>query len=109
MGRGFGLVVRAAGWHVGDLRSILGRDSLYTFGCIPQRFESVSADILRYIKPLILFYVACFVDPHALSLRLYNVCNSQHRLSLTVIMTLSHNFLAPCMERCETESYACGM
>jgi hypothetical protein len=33
--RGFGLVVRAAGWHAGDPGSILGRDSLYTFGCIP--------------------------------------------------------------------------
>jgi hypothetical protein len=32
---GFGLVVRAAGWHAGDLDSILGRDGLYTFGCIP--------------------------------------------------------------------------
>jgi hypothetical protein len=35
LGQGFGLVVRAAGWHVGDPGSILGRDGLYTFGCIP--------------------------------------------------------------------------
>jgi hypothetical protein len=33
--RGFGLVVRAAGWHTSDPGSILGRDGLYTFGCIP--------------------------------------------------------------------------
>jgi hypothetical protein len=35
-GRGFGLVVRAAGWHVNDPGSILGRDGLNTFECIPQ-------------------------------------------------------------------------
>jgi hypothetical protein len=33
LGQGFGLVVRAAGWHTGDPGSILGRDGLYTFGC----------------------------------------------------------------------------
>jgi hypothetical protein len=35
-GRGFGLVVRAAGWHADDPGSILGRDGLYTFGYIFQ-------------------------------------------------------------------------
>jgi hypothetical protein len=53
--RGFGLVVRAAGWHAGYPGSILGRDGLFTFGCIPQRFESTLVEILRYIKTLILF------------------------------------------------------
>jgi hypothetical protein len=37
--RGFGLVIRAAGWHDGDPGSILGRDSLYTFGCTFRRQE----------------------------------------------------------------------
>jgi hypothetical protein len=50
MQRGFGLVVRAAGWHAGDPGSILGR--VYTFGCIPQLFESASAEILCYMKTL---------------------------------------------------------
>jgi hypothetical protein len=49
MGREFGLVVRAGYWYVGDPGSILGRDGLYTFGCIPQCFESASVEILRYI------------------------------------------------------------
>jgi hypothetical protein len=53
IGRGFCLVVRAADWHTDDPGSIPGRDGLYTFGCIPQRFESASAEILRYIKTLI--------------------------------------------------------
>jgi hypothetical protein len=48
-----GLVVRVADWHAGDPGSIPGRDGLYTFGCIPQRFESASAEILRYMKTLI--------------------------------------------------------
>jgi hypothetical protein len=48
-----GIVVRAAGWHAGNPGSITGRDGLYKFGCIPQRFESASAEILRYIKTLI--------------------------------------------------------
>jgi hypothetical protein len=34
LGRGFGLVVRAAGWHAGDPGAILGRDGFYAFGCI---------------------------------------------------------------------------
>jgi hypothetical protein len=56
-GQEFGLVVRAAGWHAGDPGSILGRDGLCTFGCIPQRFESALVEILRYINTLIyLFY-----------------------------------------------------
>jgi hypothetical protein len=55
MGREFGVVVRAAEKHAGDPGSIPGRDGLYTFGCIPQRFESASAEILRYIKTLIYF------------------------------------------------------
>jgi hypothetical protein len=54
--RGFGLVVRAAGWHVRDPGSILGRDSLYTFGCIPQHFESALAEVLRYVKTLVYFF-----------------------------------------------------
>jgi hypothetical protein len=41
-------VVRAAGWHIGDPGSIPGRDDLYTFGGIPLRFESASAEILRF-------------------------------------------------------------
>jgi hypothetical protein len=48
--RRFGLVVRWAGWHAGDPGSIPGSEGLYTFGCVPQRFESASAEILRYIK-----------------------------------------------------------
>jgi hypothetical protein len=54
---GFGLVVRAVDWHADDPGSFPGRDGLYTFGCIPyaQRFESASAEILRYIKTLIYF------------------------------------------------------
>jgi hypothetical protein len=38
LGRGLGLVVRAAGnWHAGDNPgSILGRDGLYTLRCIPR-------------------------------------------------------------------------
>jgi hypothetical protein len=32
VGRGFGLVVRAAGWHAGNPGSILGRDGLHAFG-----------------------------------------------------------------------------
>jgi hypothetical protein len=32
-------VVRVAGWHAGDPGSILGRDDLYTFGDMPQRFQ----------------------------------------------------------------------
>jgi hypothetical protein len=32
------------------------RDGLYTCGCYPQRFESASAEILRCMKTLILFY-----------------------------------------------------
>jgi hypothetical protein len=43
-------MVRAAGWHTGDPGSIFGKDGLYTFICIPQSFESASAEILRYIK-----------------------------------------------------------
>jgi hypothetical protein len=42
-GRGFGLVVKAAGWHADDLGSIFGRDGLYTIECIPQRFVYTSA------------------------------------------------------------------
>jgi hypothetical protein len=39
---------------------ILGRNGLYTLGCIPQRFESASAEILRYIKAFIYFiYFYC--------------------------------------------------
>jgi hypothetical protein len=38
------------------LGHILGKDSLSTFGCIPQHFESASADILSYIKTLIYLY-----------------------------------------------------
>jgi hypothetical protein len=49
----FGLVVRVAHWHAGDPGSIPGRDGRYTFGCIFQRFESASAEILRYIKTVI--------------------------------------------------------
>jgi hypothetical protein len=56
-GQGFGLVVRAAGWHAGDPGSIRGRDSLYTFGCMSQCFESALAEILRYIKPLIYLFI----------------------------------------------------
>jgi hypothetical protein len=56
LGRGFGLV-RVAGWHAGDPGSILGRDGLYTFGCIPQRFESASAERLRYIKAFIYLFL----------------------------------------------------
>jgi hypothetical protein len=54
-GRGFGLVVRAEGWHAGYPDSILGRDGLYTFGCITQRFESALVEILRYIKKLFFY------------------------------------------------------
>jgi hypothetical protein len=50
---GFGMVVNSAGWHADDPGSILGRDRLYTFGCIPQRFESASAEIMSYIKAFI--------------------------------------------------------
>jgi hypothetical protein len=57
---GFDLVVRAAGWHAGDPGSIPGRDGLYTFGCIPQRFESASVEMLRYIKPLIYLFIYLF-------------------------------------------------
>jgi hypothetical protein len=41
------------GWHAGDPGSILGSDGLFAFACtcIPQRFESALAEILRYIKP----------------------------------------------------------
>jgi hypothetical protein len=46
LGRGFGVVVRAAGWHAGDPGSILGMDSLYTFGLKPQHFESALAEKL---------------------------------------------------------------
>jgi hypothetical protein len=46
-------VVRAAGWNAGDPGLIPGRDGLYTFGYIPQRFESASVEVLRCIKPLI--------------------------------------------------------
>jgi hypothetical protein len=35
MEQGFGLVVRAAGWHAGDSGSILSRNALNTCGCIP--------------------------------------------------------------------------
>jgi hypothetical protein len=35
LGRGLGLVVRAMGWNAGDPGSIVGRDGLCTFGCIP--------------------------------------------------------------------------
>jgi hypothetical protein len=53
-------VVRAAGGHASNPGSILGRDALYSFGCIPQCFESASAEILGYIKTLI--YFICFRD-----------------------------------------------
>jgi hypothetical protein len=46
--------------------NLIGRDGLYTFGCIPQRFESALANILRYIKTLIYFIClmcACTSDP----------------------------------------------
>jgi hypothetical protein len=49
-------MVRAADWHAGDPGSILGRDGLCTFGCTPQRFESSSAEILRYIKAFLYSY-----------------------------------------------------
>jgi hypothetical protein len=40
MGRDFAkIVVRVAGWHTDDLVSILSRDGLSTFGCIPERLE----------------------------------------------------------------------
>jgi hypothetical protein len=62
-------MVRATGWHSGDPDSIPGRDGLYTFGytCISQHFESASAEILRYIKPLIYIYfifilIACVLQ-----------------------------------------------
>jgi hypothetical protein len=56
-------VVRAAGWHAGDPGSILGMDGLYTLGCIPQRFESVLVEVLRYIETLMyLFYFSAFYD-----------------------------------------------
>jgi hypothetical protein len=44
LGRGFGLAVRAEcfGTPANQVR-ILGRDGLYTFGYIPQRFESASS------------------------------------------------------------------
>jgi hypothetical protein len=48
-------VIRAAGWHAGYPGLIPGRDGLYTFECILQRFESASAEILRYIKTIIYF------------------------------------------------------
>jgi hypothetical protein len=53
--RGFGLVVRVAGWHASDPGSILSRDGLYIFGCISQRFESTLVEILCYVKTLIYF------------------------------------------------------
>jgi hypothetical protein len=50
-------VVRAAGWHAGDLGFNLSRDGLYTCGCIPQRYESASVEILRSIKTLIYLFI----------------------------------------------------
>jgi hypothetical protein len=46
-----------AGWHASDPGSIIGRDGLYTFGCIPQRFESA----LRYLKTLIYVFIYLFM------------------------------------------------
>jgi hypothetical protein len=53
MGQGFGLVVTAAGWHAGTLGSILGRDGLYTFVCIPPAPWALSGGYVRYSKVLI--------------------------------------------------------
>jgi hypothetical protein len=57
LGWGFGLVVRAAGWHAGDPGSILGRDGLHTFGRIPQRCEHSWDGYVRYTKFLISFKI----------------------------------------------------
>jgi hypothetical protein len=53
-------VVSAVGWHAGYPGSILGREGLYTFRCIPQRFESTSVEILCYIKTFISFHLFSF-------------------------------------------------
>jgi hypothetical protein len=63
---GFGLVVTVAGWHAGDQGSILGRDGLYTFGCVPQHFESASAKILHYINTLIYLLIYLTVTYQAI-------------------------------------------
>jgi hypothetical protein len=56
MGRGFGLVVSAVGWHAGDPGSILSRDGFYTFGltCIPQRFRVCFGVNIALYKTLML-------------------------------------------------------
>jgi hypothetical protein len=54
--RGFGLVVRAVVWHAGDLGSILGRDGLYTFGCIPPAPWALLCGYVHYTKVLISFF-----------------------------------------------------
>jgi hypothetical protein len=63
-GRGFGQVVRAADWHTGDPGSIFGRDGLCTFECIPQRFESASAETLHYIKAFIYLFIYLKANGH---------------------------------------------
>jgi hypothetical protein len=58
MGRGFGLLWLERWIGTPTTRVwILGRDGLYTYGCIPQRFESASAEILRYIIAFIYFFI----------------------------------------------------
>jgi hypothetical protein len=51
-------VVRATGWHAGDPGSILGRDGLYTFGCISPEPWAFSDRYVRYTKLMSFHFIS---------------------------------------------------
>jgi hypothetical protein len=71
-----GLVIGAGIWPSGQRGGLARRRSrfdprqgrLYTFGCIPQRFESASAEILRCIQIFIYLFLYLSHSPAPLSL-----------------------------------------